>query len=87
MPRKTKRQRWIDEILAFANGREPTCPFCGAHNFEVGYLELNTKEHLGWGAVWCEECRSAFTLSRVILTDEESRKKIVSALPVDLKFI
>lgn len=62
------------------------CPICGGHNFETGYIELNSKDHLGWGAVWCEDCRSAFVLSRVILTDEEARKKIVSALPDDLKY-
>ncbi|MBQ3451880.1 MAG: hypothetical protein IJL12_08850 [Selenomonadaceae bacterium] len=80
------RQKWIDEVLAFTNGKKPTCPICGGHNFETGYIELDPKDHLGWGAVWCEDCRSAFVLSRVILTDEEARKKIVSALPDDLKY-
>ena len=87
MARETKRQKWLKEILAFVNKLEPTCPNCGSHNFETGYIELNNKEHLGWGAVWCENCRSAFILSRVILTTEETRQKIVSALPNDLKFI
>ena len=87
MARETKRQKWLKEILAFTNGLESTCPNCGSHNFETGYIELNTKEHLGWGAVWCEDCRTAFVLSRVHLIGETTRKKIVPTLPKDLKFI
>lgn len=87
MARRIKTQKWLDEILKFANGQKPTCPVCGNNNFETGYIELNTKEHLGWGAVWCEDCRSAFVLSRVLLTDKDARKKIVPSLPADLKFI
>ena len=87
MSRKTRRQKWLDEILKFVNGQKPTCPICGKHNFNTGYLELNVKEHTGWGAVWCEDCRSAFALSRVILTSETARQKIVAALPEDLKFV
>ena len=51
MARKTQRQKWLKEILAFATKLEPTCPNCGSHNFETGYIELNNEEHLGWGAV------------------------------------
>lgn len=87
MARETKRQKWLKEISAFANGLETTCPNCGSHRFETGYIELNTEENLGWGAIWCESCREAFVLSRVILTTEESRQKIISDLPPNLKFI
>ncbi|MBR0287732.1 MAG: hypothetical protein IJQ82_02010 [Selenomonadaceae bacterium] len=44
-------------------------------------------DNSGWGAFWCEDCRNAFWLSRVILKDEKAREKIVPALPADLKFI
>ena len=86
MPKTNRRQRWINTMAAYVGGREATCPVCGGHKFEYGYVEVNKTEHLGWGAFWCEDCRSAFVLSRVLLT-EETRQKTVSSLPKDLKFI
>ena len=87
MARKNLRQKWIDNIAAFVNGREPTCPHCGGHIFKDGYIVSEINNDYGWGAVWCEECHNAFVLSRVILKNEEARKKIVPTLPDDLKFI
>ncbi|MBR1806544.1 MAG: hypothetical protein IJ774_09195 [Selenomonadaceae bacterium] len=82
----SNRQKWMNALKEFANGREATCPVCGGHKFAEGYLASKTNGEYGWGAVWCENCRNAFTLSRVHLTEEMSRK-IVSSLPDDLKFV
>ena len=87
MAHKDQRQKWIDAVAAFSGGRKVRCPNCGGGNFNHGYIELNKEEHIGWGAVWCEDCRNAFVLSRVLLETDETRKKIVSSLPVDLKFV
>ena len=82
-----KRQKWINALAAFTSRREATCPNCGGHQFKDRYIELNKKEHTGWGALWCEDCRNAFVVSRVILVKEEIRAKIVPSLPADLKFV
>ena len=85
--KKNRRQKWIDTLCEYVGGREPNCPKCGGHNFKDAYIVSETNNDYGWGAFWCEDCRSAFWLSRVILTNENARKKIISALPEDLKFI
>ena len=79
--------KWLNEYKSLLNGRTTTCPKCGRHNLNYGYEVLKSDNNSGFGAVWCEDCRSAFILCRVILTDETARKKIVPTLPKDLKFV
>ena len=86
MSKTARRQQWINALADFLAGRESTCPVCGGHNFSEGYIVSKTGDEYGWGAFWCEDCRNAFVLSRIILT-EEARQKIIPALPADLKFI
>ena len=52
-----------------------------------GYQTLHKNSKSGFGAVWCEDCRNAFILCRVILTNEKARAKILPTLPTDLKFV
>lgn len=82
-----KRQKMINSLAAFSNEREAICPHCGGYKFKIGYVETNKKGQMGFGAFWCEECRQALILSRVILTDEKARAKIIPALPKDLNFV
>ena len=79
--------KWLNEYKTLINGRIATCPKCGGHNLDYGYEKLKSDSSSGFGAVWCEDCRNAFILCRVIFTDESARKKIVHALPPDLKFV
>ena len=79
--------KWLNEYKALLNGQNTTCPKCGGHNLNYGYETSKSDSDSGFGAVWCEECRSAFILCRVILTNEFARRKIVHALPSDLKFV
>lgn len=79
--------KWLNEYKALLNNRIATCPKCGANSLNYGYEILKSDDDSGFGAIWCENCRSAFILCRVILKDESARKKIVPNLPTDLKFI
>ena len=54
-------------------------------NVSEGLIELSSGT--GFGAFWCENCHRALSLCRADLTNAESRKKIISALPTDLKFV
>ena len=78
---------WLNEYEALLNGRVATCPKCGEHNLNYGYEALKSNSRSGFGAVWCEDCRSAFILCRVLLTGESAQKKLMSTLPKDLKFV
>ncbi len=84
MNKETKK--WLKEYQNLIEGREATCPKCGGHKLNYAYETLRENSDSGFGAVWCEECRNAFILCRVILADAATRKRIVSALPTDLKF-
>ena len=79
--------KWLNEYKALLNGRAATCPNCGGNNLNYGYETPKNDNGSGFGAIWCEDCRNAFILCRVILTDESARKKIIRALPSDLKFV
>lgn len=79
--------KWLNEYKSLINGRTATCPKCGGHNLDYGYENLKNDSGSGFGAIWCEDCRSAFILCRVILMNESARRKIMSALPKDLKFV
>lgn len=79
--------KWLDEYMKLLNGLKATCPKCGGSRIDYGYETLKGTSTSGFGAIWCEDCRSAFILCRVILTDDDTRKKIIPALPADLKFV
>lgn len=87
MANKTLREKWLDNISAFCAGKEPTCPNCKGHNFKDGYLTSKSNPIYGWGAIWCEDCRNAFVISRMVFTNEKVKNKIVDSLPSDLKFV
>lgn len=80
-------KKWLNEYKTLINGRTATCPKCGGHNLDYGYEKLKSDSSSGFGAVWCEDCRSAFILCRVLLTSESVRGKIMPVLPKDLRFV
>lgn len=80
-----KHDKWVKTFSYFADGNDVFCPNCGSHKLKDAYIDLG--EQRGWGAFWCENCLEAFWLSRVKLTDERLRQKVVPALPIDLKFV
>ena len=79
--------KWLNEYKNLLDGRVATCPKCGGHNLNYGYETSKKNSTSGFGAVWCEDCRNAFALCRVILQGKVARSKILPALPADLKFI
>ena len=84
---KRNHQRMINALCAYAGGHEATCPNCDGHNFNDACVVLKTNDDYGFGAFWCEDCRQALMLCRTDLKDERARKKIVPALPDDLKYV
>ncbi len=78
---KNRLLDWLKIIEDLKAGNEPTCPCCGEHNVDYGYVALSSKE--GYGAVWCNDCRHAIWLSRVFLNATE-KKEIRDNLPRNL---
>ena len=84
---KRQRQKFIDACAAFCGGREATCPKCGSQNFKLACVKLKANNRSGFGAFWCEDCRTALWLCCADLTSKEMRQQIVTDLPDDLKYI
>ena len=79
-------KKWMQALLSLVKGNKARCPHCGSDNIDYGYVILNKKQKSGYGAVWCNDCRHAFPLSRVAIQNKEDEKKIVPDLPKDIVF-
>lgn len=78
---------WVRALINLTGGEEGKCPECGGKYLDYGYVILNQENQSGYGAVWCNNCRHAFCLSRIKLNGNEAKNKIVDKLPEDLNFI
>ena len=58
------------------------CPFCGSENTDFGFTRLSD---IGFGALWCNDCKHAFHISRVIWGEKESLHE--KQPPEGLKFV
>ena len=79
-------KKWLQALLNLVKGEKAKCPHCGSGNIDYGYVILNKEKKSGYGAVWCNDCRHAFNLSRVVVKKKEEEKKVVSDLPKDIVF-
>ena len=79
--------RWLKVFLGLIKGEKPMCPHCGGVHLDYGYIILNESQRSGYGAVWCNDCHHAFTLSRVQMQNEEDEKKVIADLPDNLVFV
>ena len=80
----SKLKKWIRALAAVQDGMNGVCPNCKGHNLNYGYIELDANNHQGFGAIWCEDCRHAFNLSRVNTDSDKVKSRIVEVLPEDL---
>lgn len=74
MARNKKRylgviDKWIDNLLWLNEyGIVGACPYCKSENTHYGYMVANNSD-IGWGAVWCADCRHGIHLCRVKITE------------------
>ena len=57
------------------------CPYCKSENVNYTLKIVDEKSKMGYGAIWCNDCKKAFHISR-IKVDEE----IIKEIPSDLEF-
>ena len=77
---------WVKALINLTEEKEGKCPKCGRKNLDYGYVILNQENQSGYGAVWCNDCRHAFCLSRIKLNGNENENKILKYLHKDLVF-
>lgn len=74
--------KWLGNLNSIAtNGQPGTCPYCESENVNYILKIVDEKSKMGYGAIWCNDCKKAFHISR-IKVDEG----IIKEIPSDLEF-
>ncbi len=58
--------KWLENIKNVSSGREPgKCPICGSDNTDYALHIVNEKTSMGFGVIWCKDCKRGFNMSRM----------------------
>lgn len=55
------------------------CPYCGSENTDCTFEALNS-ERMGYGVLWCNDCKRAYHISRMIVPEGYKKKPIPKGL-------
>ncbi len=56
--------KWLDNLESVANYKKSgICPFCGSA--DTDYSFFGSIGSMGFGLIWCNNCRKAYHMSRV----------------------
>lgn len=74
--------KWLKNIENISeNKKAGKCPMCDSD--DTDYTLIGKTDEYGYGEIWCNNCKSAYHLSRIKITEEYNINKIV---PKDLKY-
>lgn len=60
--------RWLKNIENIAEKNAPgKCPFCNSLNTD--YSAIRIKNEYGYCVIWCNDCKHAFNVSRISITE------------------
>lgn len=77
--------KWIDNLKQLSDsGKVGKCPYCGSLNTKSNFQIVNKVNNMGFGDIWCEDCKKAFHVSRTNIT--EKLIKYNSIAPKELKY-
>ena len=63
---KEEKNRWTKNILRMVEtGEIENCPFCNSSNTNFSLKLIDKKNRMGFGVIWCNDCKSACHLSRI----------------------
>lgn len=67
--------RWADNIISALNtGNAGVCPYCGSANTDFNLEVIIEEEKLGFGTIWCNDCKHAINLSRIRIKNQKPTK-------------
>ena len=82
---------YMDWLKALANLRKKEkaiCPICNSDDLEYRLIILNDETRVGYGLIWCNECKRGYHMSRMTL--DKTMKDVYHdheiELPTDIKF-
>ncbi|CAB1241270.1 conserved protein of unknown function [Ruminococcaceae bacterium BL-4] len=76
--------KWLKNLENISQTGTPgSCPCCGSNDTQYAYTEVDAKQHLGYGDVWCNSCKNAFHISRLKIPNDY---KAIHNPPKGLKY-
>ena len=58
--------KWAKNLKSIFDKNTPSnCPFCNSINTDYSMHIIDDKTNMGYGVIWCNNCKSAFHISRI----------------------
>lgn len=74
--------KWIDNLKSVVENSETgECPFCNSYNMDYSLTICDKENSMGYGVIWCNECKKAYHISRIKVEKEHN-----NPIPQDLVF-
>lgn len=74
--------KWLKNLERISiNGIPGECPYCKSENTDYALNVDDEKTSMGYGSIWCNDCKKAFHISRIKVD-----KKYVKEIPKDLSY-
>lgn len=71
--------KWIKNLINIENNLPPgKCPYCGSDNTD--YRKIKVTLDMGFGDVWCNDCKKAYHISRITVDKEHKVEVDTSSL-------
>ena len=75
--------KWLKNLQSLSNSNTTgQCPFCDSDNTDYAVNIIDDKTMMGYGAIWCNDCRKAFHISRMKVFKDMK----MNPIPKDLIF-
>lgn len=77
-------EKWLKNLKSISGiGNAGNCPFCRSENVDHKATVVVPESRLGYMDIWCNDCRKAFHVSRMQVTEN---MKTDGKIPKDLKY-
>ena len=58
--------KWAKNLKSIFDKNTPSnCPFCNSINTDYSMHIIDNKTNMGYGVIWCNDCKNAFHISRM----------------------
>lgn len=76
--------KWNENLISISRAGNPgACPHCGSTKTDYMCNIVDPEKKLGYMDVWCDNCKKAFHVSRMEITDN---LKTGGSIPGGLKY-
>lgn len=74
--------KWLNNLHSLAENKGfGSCPYCKSENLDYGQNLIDEEHQMGYGVIWCNDCRKAFHISRIKID-----KRFIKSIPSNLIF-